>query len=311
MTGRQQAITRTYEPPPWSEPDLSVLCENRRAPPYLPLDVFGPFWGEWISATAASCSAPVDYVASTLLAIGGALIGNSRWVSPWGNWKEPPILWMGLVGKPSSGKSPGMDGPLDIARVLEAEIAEGFSDDLRRFQTKREAAKCARILWESEVKDAVDAGSPAPKMPEHAVEPLRPARPRLYTSDVTPEMLGHLLAQHPKGLLFQRDELAGWLCGFDRYGGGGGERAMWVEAFGGRSFVIDRVKQDGEPIKISHLSVAIAGGIQPDRLSECCSKATTTGWLHASYSVGQTQCRWSGRRSRSTAMVRSAPCAGC
>ena len=45
--------------------------------------------------------------------------------------------------------------------------------------------------------------------------------PRLCLSDTTPEALGRLMAAHPKGLLFYRDELSGLLGGFDRYGGGG------------------------------------------------------------------------------------------
>ncbi len=47
---------------------------------------------------------------------------------------------------------------------------------------------------------------------------------------------------------------------------GGGDRQFWLEANGGQSFTIDRVKHP-EPVHIRHLSVAVFGGIQPDRLS--------------------------------------------
>ena len=102
-------------------------------------------------------------------------------------------------------------------------------------------------------------------MPADAVAPDAPVRPRVHVSDATPEALGKLLSGHPRGLLFYRDELSGWLGNFDRYGGAGGDRAFWAEAFGGRPYTIDRVKH-GEPILIPRLSVAVVGGIQPDKL---------------------------------------------
>jgi uncharacterized protein DUF3987 len=68
-----------------------------------------------------------------------------------------------------------------------------------------------------------------------------------------------------KGLLFFRAELAGWFGGFGRYSGSGADRAFWIEAYGGRQFTIDRVKHP-QPIVIPHLSIAVLGGTQPDRL---------------------------------------------
>jgi len=90
------------------------------------------------------------------------------------------------------------------------------------------------------------------------------------------------MAANPKGLLYIRDELTGWLGNFDRYGGSGGDRAMWLEAWGGRSYIIDRVKLDGEPIQIPHLSVGVLGGIQPDRLASVLHAGDDDG-LHARF----------------------------
>ena len=249
----------------WPVPDLTILVAGRRKPPELPLEVFGDFWGQWISGHAESKSAPVDYVAGGLLASASELIDNARWVSPWQGWSEPPVLWMGMVGKPSSGKSPALDAPLNLLRQIEADMAGDFPETLRQWETQRERAKAVREKWQSEVKEAINRGVPPPDMPADAALPDAPMRPRIQVSDATPEALGKLLAAHPRGLLFHRDELAGWLGNFDRYGGAGGDRAFWAEAFGGRPYTIDRIKH-GEPILIPHLSIAIVGGIQPDRL---------------------------------------------
>lgn len=250
----------------WPEPDLTII-DTRVNLPRLQTEIFGPFWRDWIEKQAEGVSAPPDYVAATLLATASALIGNARWVSPWPSWKEPPVLWIALVGSPSSNKSPAMDPVLDLLRDIEADLLPGHDEALRRFEAQKLAAKIARENWESDVRQASGMTVPPPYMPEAAQEPLMPQRPRLRVSDITGEALAALLVTQPKGTLFVRDELAGWLGNFDRYGGKGGDRAFWLEAYGGRSYVLDRVKFGGKAVHIPHLSVSVLGSIQPDRLA--------------------------------------------
>jgi Protein of unknown function (DUF3987) len=76
------------------------------------------------------------------------------------------------------------------------------------------------------------------------------------------------LAEQPRGLLYLRDELSGWLGNHDRYGGHGGDRAFFLEAWNGGSYVADRVKYLGQPVRIARAALAIVGGMQPDRLRE-------------------------------------------
>ncbi len=76
--------------------DMSVL-DGGLAPPPLPVDVFGPFWGGWLTAHAAQASVPPDYVAAPLLGVAGAAIGNARVVSPWPGWLEPTVLWVAKI----------------------------------------------------------------------------------------------------------------------------------------------------------------------------------------------------------------------
>lgn len=260
----------------WGEPDMSIL-NPRPKPPEFPTYLFGPFWAKWLTRQAKGKSTPVDYVGSTLLVCASTIIGNARWVSPWESWKEPPHLWAALVGKPSSGKSPGMDPVLDLIRKIEAEQAEGHVEALRQFEANSIAAKHIRDEWEKDVKAAASEGYPPPAKPDRAIEPLRPSRPRIRVSDATPEALMNVIAGQPKGVVSVRDELSGWLGSFNRYSGGdGGDRAFWLEAWGGRPYVIDRVK-NGEPITISNLSASVLGGIQPDKLASTLLKGDDDG----------------------------------
>jgi len=250
----------------WPEPDMSIL-NPRRKPPEFPIQLFGPFWSKWVLAKAEGCSAPVDYVGMSLLSLLSALIGCSRFVHPWGEWTEPPILWVALVGSPSSGKSPALESVLGIARKIEQDGAHAVKDELRQYEAELLASQCLRQDWEKQVKEATKLGYPVPHLPENAQEPTKPERPRIMASDTTPEALARLLACQPKGLLITRDELAGWLGSFNRYSGGqGGDRAFWLEAYGGRPYVIDRARNGGESVTVPNLSASIIGGIQPDKL---------------------------------------------
>lgn len=260
----------------WKEPDMSVL-NPRPKPPEFPTYLFGPFWAKWISRQAKGKSAPEDYVGAALLVAASTAIGNSRWVSPWASWREPPHLWAALVGNPSSGKSPAIDPAIELIRKIEAEDAEGHVEALRQYDADKIAAKYKYDEWEKDVKAAAKEGYSPPLKPEAAIEPLKPMRPRLRVSDATPEALMNVIAAQPKGVMMTRDELAGWLGSFNRYSGGeGGDRAFWLEAWGGRSYVIDRVK-NGEPVTIPHLSVSVLGGIQPDKLASTLLKGDDDG----------------------------------
>jgi hypothetical protein len=139
----------------WEHPDLSYLGTGRSAPPSFPMEVLGEFWGLWCSKHAMARNAPVDYVAGALLAVTGALIGNKRWPYAGGEWGEPPILWVGLVGAPGSGKSPAQDPVLDVVRQLERDAAHDMAAEVASHKEKLVVAKAAHEKWEQDVKKAL------------------------------------------------------------------------------------------------------------------------------------------------------------
>ncbi|GLS18108.1 hypothetical protein GCM10007874_11240 [Labrys miyagiensis] len=253
----------------WENPDLSLLGTGRRPAPGFPVELLNG-WGEWVEKRAAACSAPLDYVAISLLASAGAAIGNVRWPMAGANWFEPPLLWCGLVGSPSSGKSPSMDAAFALVHHAEEQMAAGYDDERRDYETKRQTAKATREAWEAEVKASVKAGENPRQMPAEAAIPDMPPRPRVRVADATIEAIAKLASSLPRGLLLVRDELSGWFGAFDKYGGGGADRAFAIEMYGGRAYVVDRVK-NAEPIRIPHLSIGILGGVQPDKLADMLS----------------------------------------
>lgn len=250
----------------WSAPDLTLLGDGRRPAPLIPLSLLGPFWSEWAEGKAEASSAPADYTATALLACAGAALANVRWPVAGAGWCEPPVLWCGLVGSPSAGKSPAMDAAFDLIRHAEDQMASGFDQERSLWETNHQVAQARKEAWQAELRAAVKAGGIPPSMPADAAIQDPPVRPRIRVADVTTEKLGALASALPRGLLLVRDEMAGWLGSFDKYGGGGSDRAFMLEAYGGRSYVVDRMK-NAEPLRIRHLSIGVLGGVQPDKVA--------------------------------------------
>jgi putative DNA primase/helicase len=264
----------------WPEPDMTLAKPPRLPAPTMIWDefatVFGP-WAEWLATAATAKGAPVDYVAAALLGAASAVIGNARWASPWPGWKEPPVLWVMLIGDPSAGKSPALDAVLDPIKDIERGLSEHYKARRKDWEDRDEIAALVLAEWKVAAKAAIGDGIKAPPKPDNAVAGAPPIRERITISDVTTEKVAALLAVSWRGLLLSRDELSGWLGGMDRYNSGG-DRAFWLEAYGGRSFTVDR-KSSPEPVIVDHLSVAILGGTQPDKLARLLVKADDDGLL--------------------------------
>lgn len=255
---------------PWPEVDASIATADTLPPPPLPLaDVFPPGWAAWITRAAAAKGAPAGYVATALLSVAGGLIGNARWAQPWAEWAEPPVMNVALIGPPSAGKSPALDAVVNPLAEIEIEANADWQQRRCDHATGKLAAETRRAAWEVEVKTAVKSGLVPPTMPADAAEPETPQRRRIISTDPTPEKAARLSAANPRGMILQRDELAGWIAGMGRYssGGGGAERGFWIQAYGGRSWTPDRVKDGDDETAVPHLTWAIVGGIQPDRLA--------------------------------------------
>jgi hypothetical protein len=249
----------------WRNPDMSLIGENRRKPPDFPAHVFGEFWADWLHQAAEGAVCPVDYVVGPLLVAAAALIGGVRRVSPWSGWTEPSILWIASVGAPSSRKSPGADPIMSIIHGMERAYLAEYQAAHGEWARKNEESALVQAHWEKQVADAISNGTAPPAKPD-SLKIQEPICRRIMINDTSIEKAGALSSQNPRGLLLFRDELLGWFGGIGRFSARERDRAFWTEAYGGRSYVVDRVKFS-EPIRIDHLSISIFGGIQPDRLA--------------------------------------------
>ncbi len=258
------------------EPDMDILKTKILLPaPKLNTKIFKGL-EDWVVQTAENTNAPVDYVAFSLLAGAAGVIGLSRRISSWETWEEPCCLWVGVIGEPSSGKTPATTPIRKILNKVEDARKEDYFDKLAKWKTEKEVAKQRKKEWEDKVKENPDL---APKFPASAVVPPKPQTYRFVYGDTTQEALTSDMERNIKGAILFRDELSAWISGMNRYNSGASEKGFWLEAFNGNKFVCNRAKFDGERQEIQNLLVSVFGTIQPQRLIETVLSDRGDGFL--------------------------------
>jgi len=257
----------------WPAPDMRLVNDDHAPVPALDDDALPAGWEAWITAEAAAHASPRDYVAAGLIGAASAWIGNARRIAATADWTEPAHLWFSLIGAPSTGKTPALRPMIDASRKLEHDAEPAWRDALVKYERDAEVANATNKAWREEVSQAAIKNISPPERPVAAEAPSKPPRPRVVTMDTSTEELQRLLADNPRGLLHVRDELAGWLGSFDRYGGNGGDRGFYLECWNGGPYVCDRVKFNNVPLRIDHALLPIIGGMVPDRLRETLADA--------------------------------------
>jgi hypothetical protein len=255
----REAFERATEHSIWSVPDMTVLDNGRRPAVPMPGTMFGPVWSIIEDVADTTATAP-DYAATAYLASAASLIGGKRIVRPYGDWREPCILWCAALGEPSSRKSPPLAMMTKPLWAIQEDAKADHDEAMRGWSAEVERAKAEKAKWGEEVKKAAGTTERTPDLPALAVEPDKPRERRTIISDVTPEAAADVLAGNPQGVLCYCDELKGWFDGFDRYAVGG--RPFWLSAFGGRPHNVTRKGSGSLHIKFNGISVL--GGVQPD-----------------------------------------------
>ncbi len=222
----------------------------------LPVDVLPEPVRGFVVSSSKAIGCDSSFVALPLLSALAAAIGNTRRIQLKRGWTEPAIIWAAIVGDSGTLKSPALELALRPIRKRQQKNMQRHSAAIEAYATELAFYERALAEW----KRGASAADPPRK-------PAEPAAERCFCDDITIEALATLLMNRPRGLLLARDELAGWLGGFDRYAQGkGGDAAKWLEMFGGRPVVVDRKGGNSRTIYIPQAAVSIAGGIQPETL---------------------------------------------
>ena len=227
----------------------------------------------WCQHLAASLQVPLEFVGVPVMVTLGAAIGRSAAVSmkQHGGWFEFPFLWGGVVGRPSSGKSPAIAPAMRMLDSMMGDELAAYAQAVKTYAADEMLRDAETAAAKKQLRGLVDDG----KRDDAAVIANRlqqttagndPSRPRLVVNDATVEKLGELLNENPRGLIQCRDELSGWLATMDRQGREG-DRGFWLECWNANGpYTFDRIGRG--TVAIECCAMSIIGGIQPGKLAE-------------------------------------------
>lgn len=205
-------------------------------------------------AKAIGCD-PVMIVLPAL-AMCASYIGTTRRIRLKRAWAEPTMIWSAIVAESGTLKSPALDYAVQTLRELQAECFRDYDNALTRYDRDKLTYEADHATWKRK-KD--DRGDP-PEKPE------LPVCQRYIVSDTTIEALAPILVTNPRGLLLARDELSGWLGGFNQYKSGrGSDVPNWLEMHRAGTVTVDR-KTGVRLIYVPRAAVSVTGTIQPGTL---------------------------------------------
>ena len=213
-----------------------------------------------------------DYIAAALIVCLGSVIGARCGIKPKrrDDWIVTPNLFGGIVGDPSSKKSPALGTVTRFLDRLEAKEAEKLDDAKKIFAAETAAFEAHQSAVKASMKKAAGGKVDHLKMNAAIADlqdlqaPEEPKERRFKSNDSTVEKLGDLLVHNPQGMLVYRDELIGLLASWEKEGKEG-DKAFYLEGWNGTaSFNIDRIGRGS--LHIKNLCISVFGGIQPELL---------------------------------------------
>ncbi|MCP3963420.1 MAG: DUF3987 domain-containing protein [bacterium] len=256
--------------------------------PSLPPELLPPPLHGWLVDVAERMQVPLEFVAVSALVSVSAVVGRSVGIHPKAkdDWLVVPNLWGAVIAPPGWLKSPALAEALSPIKRLAAEARKEYEGRLTDDGARLESLKVKESALKGLLKKAYSGKEkrPAEELESELSELRREfqelednlVQRRFIVNDPTVEKLGELLAQNPRGLLLERDELAGWIRSLER-DDRKADREFYLEAWNGtNSYTYDRIGRG--TIHAPALCLSIIGGIQPTKLKRTVSDALSGGY---------------------------------
>ena len=240
--------------------------ENRILPPPspVPLEAFPPEVRVMLEEAAKAFRVPLQIPTACMLAFLARLVGRSRLISIKESWVEAGNLWIAVVADSGMGKSPCMKAFIRPVEILEYQAKQEFDELYLNYEDE---------LYQYQTQRNINAKQKAKKGSSEEVvllmRPKEPIRKQATVDDSTIESLGNALQANTKGLMWDKDELAGLMADADRYSNSsGGQRARLLSAYDSGSWKVERISDPRRNLYISKACISIFGGIQPGMMSK-------------------------------------------
>jgi hypothetical protein len=187
--------------------------------------------------------------ASSILFTVSTIIGNSKRIKVKNTWIDTPNLWLAIVGKRGTMKSPTIKFPVTPLQKDEITFAEEYEKEITSWN---------RLEKEQQNQEE------------------KPTRKQRVTTDITTEGLIRLIKENPNGIGIIKDELNGLFKEMNRYQGAGALEFL-LSAYTGGQYIKNRATQDSTTVENVYLS--IIGTIQPQILKSIANNNTDNGFI--------------------------------
>ncbi len=242
------------------EPDKATVdriegSSNNTNPTINPARLWKPFPTELLPAglaqfvreTGTAIGCDESMVALPMLATVASAIGMTREIELKKGWREPPVLWSGVVARSGSKKSPAHYAATKPLQDIQ-------NDAFREHDHAMEDYSIQMAEYEKKPKKRRDPSE----------EPPMPIVARFVVNDCTIEALAPILEQNRRGVLCARDELNGWIGSFSQYKPTkGSDVPNWLQMANAGTVTVDRKTGPYRVIHIQRAAVSVCGTIQP------------------------------------------------
>jgi hypothetical protein len=210
----------------------------------FPLEVFPKKLRRLIHIASKALHVEPEIIASAMLAVASAAIGNTVRVSPKEGYAVPPFIWLILIAKSGYGKTPAFLPILKPVQQRQAQAYQDYQEAMRRYERQMERTRRS-------------GGSPA-SMPE------KPRAEHFLVEDFTIEALAEVFENSGRGVVCFISEIASMISGLNQYKARGNDRQHYLKLFDCESLKIDR-KVHGTKF-VPNTGISIIGGTQPKML---------------------------------------------
>lgn len=222
--------------------------------PRFPLEIFPDDLQFIIKQLEKYASFEPQVIASSILFVASTIIGNSKIIEVKEAWRDTANIWIAIVGKRGTMKSPAISYCLKPLMNKEKDFAREFDAALASY-------------YEIPSKDRNEIN--------------RPHRTQRFTNDTTVEGLIKAMEYNWNGMGIYKDELNGFFEEMNRYKSGG-NLEFYLSAFNGGTYIKNRASYD--PQTINDIYLSMVGSIQPEVLKAIASTQTNNGmidrWLY-------------------------------
>ena len=216
----------------------------------IPLEAFPAKIQDMILTLARQENYTIEYMMASLLVAVSTAIGNAVNIRIRGGWISNSALYMILIGRPGTGKTPPLDFAFRPIRKHDAQAVKQFKLEMEQYNNLIESNKGKK-----------ENTTPLPD---------KPILQRTIISDFTPEALMRPLDDNHRGVVVYVDEIMGMFNAVNQY-----SRGQLIEqlltAFSGKPLDISRCSMP-VPIHIEYPFINIVGTMQITRMHELIEK---------------------------------------